>query len=156
MAIYNFSKTVPQGAILGGLADLVEARLALDGLTQADYVMRHVPPNLVIETASLTAQQQTDVGAIITAYDFVDYYALSQAAKPNAKTVINDMEALYDFAAPYYTGLSGPQKATILANLTTDWNTATASEKADALRALLSLIVVALYFIYLKFVGNGN
>jgi len=155
MTTYSFEKSVLSSGA-GELANLIEARLAQDGITQSDYNLSYSEGNFNIDVELLTTQQQTDIAAIIDAYVFVDYAGLSEAAKPNAKTVLSDMEALYDFAAPYYTGLSGSQKAAILANLTTDWNTATAAQKADALRALLSLIVVAIYFIYLKFIDNGN
>jgi hypothetical protein len=69
--------------------------------------------------------------------------------------VITDLENLHSEALTYYSGLTGQDKQAFF-NTLTNWNTANAAARTDALRGLLSLIIVALYFIYLKFVGNGQ
>jgi len=155
MTIETF--VAPENMSLVVFYDLVEGLASGAGITVDSNNFRKVGGSFQFEvTPALTTGQRNAIQNALDNWIYVDYATLSEATKPNAKTVLSDMEALYDFAAPYYTGLSGSQKAAILANLTTDWNTATAAQKADALRALLSLIVVAIYFIYLKFIDNGN
>ena len=74
--------------------------------------------------------------------------------KAGAQGVLSDMEIFFNEAYPYYSNLTPQQRQAFFTTITTGWATANAAQKADALRGLLSLLIVAIYFLYLKLIGE--
>jgi hypothetical protein len=155
MASYSFN--VPQGMTLSQFYDLVDTLAQGAGITLDSGTFYESDGQFhLTQSPDLTAPQVNAIQSALNAWVYVDYAALSQTAKPSAQAVIADIETLYDAAVIHYTALTGPDKQAIFNTLTTTWNTtATAAQKADALRSLLSLVVIAIYFIYLSLI-NGN
>lgn len=108
-----------------------------------------------------TAQEIID-GWNNTVKPALDAIALNEAkatsAMLDAQGIKSDFGQLYLASVTYYAGLSGQDKADVLSTFANgaSWNSASASDKADILRVIAALLVIAIGYLYVRTFGNDD